>query len=117
MAYMLLTYGCLIANRNCLPFASTWFIVIFLDFCFAFAYVFLCLFSFSVIHTLLPMTSDCPLLIPPSVFANVYCKQHVKDPSIVLDQLTFKFYIYIHNFTTIFKQKLIINIIKYLVLL
>ena len=110
MAYMLLTYDCLITNRNCLPFASTWFIVIFLDVCFAFAYVFLCLFSFSVMYTLLPIYLDCPLLIPPldcplliptSFFTNIYCKQHVKDSSIVLNQFTFKLYIYIYIYATL----------------
>ena len=68
-------------------------------------------------HTLLPMSLNCPLLIPSSVYINVYCKRNVKDPSIFLDQLTFKLYIYIRNFTTILKQKLIIHIIRYLVLL
>ena len=110
---MLLTYDCLITNRNCLPFASTWFIVIFLDVCFAFAYVFLCLFSFSVMYTLLPIYLDCPLLIPPldcplliptSFFTNIYCKQHVKDSSIVLNQFTFKLYIYIYIYTQLYNH-------------
>lgn len=47
---------------------------------------------------------DCQLLIPPSVFADVYFKQDGKDPSIVLDQSTLKFYIYMYIYTHLYNH-------------
>ena len=65
--------------RNCLPFASTWvytrflvgsLLLIFLVSCvvvFAWFVFVLCL-----VHPMLPVSLDCPFLIIPSVFSNVY---------------------------------------------
>ena len=40
--------------------------------CCVFCFVFLCL-----VYPMLPVSADCPFLIAPSVFSNVYCVHYV----------------------------------------
>jgi hypothetical protein len=46
-------------------------LIIFLVFCFIFIFLF-CLSSFCVLYPMLPVSLDCPFLVTPSVFSNVY---------------------------------------------
>jgi hypothetical protein len=57
--------GCLIRNRNCFSFANTWVHVL----C-----VILVVFVFVIflVYQVLSFSLDCPFLITPSVFSNVY---------------------------------------------
>jgi len=79
--------GCLIRSGNCLPLWSTWthlwflvgsmlpiFFVFFVVWCFCVLFVFVpCL----VWCPVLPVSLDCPFLIAPSVFSNVYCQSDI----------------------------------------
>ena len=73
-------YGwCLIRSRNRLPFMITWFhlqffcggsvLLIFLISCVVLCFCFVCL---CLVCPMLPVSLNCPFLIAPSVFANVY---------------------------------------------
>jgi hypothetical protein len=67
--------GCLIRNKNCLPFTNTWALwwgscwssFLFSDFC-----SLICLSSFCVLCTMLLVSFDCTFLNAPSVFFKVY---------------------------------------------
>jgi hypothetical protein len=75
--------GCLIRNRNCLPFTSTWFHIpspgflwvwssccsTFLFFCVVFL---LCLSSFCILCPVLYVSLDCTDLNAPSAFSSFY---------------------------------------------
>jgi hypothetical protein len=80
-----ITRGCLIRGRNCLHFAGIEVhsrllegsvLLIFSDFCVVF--FFFCLSSSRVLSIqILSVSLDCPFLISPSVFSNVYIITHL----------------------------------------
>jgi len=55
-------------------------LLIFLVFCvvLCFCVVFFCVFVLCLVYPMLPVSLDCPFLIAPSVFSNVYLFQTVK---------------------------------------
>jgi hypothetical protein len=71
--------GCLVGDKNCLPFAGAWFcpwflvvsvLVIILVICVVFFVLFV--FILCLVCWTLPISLDCLFLIAPSVFSKVY---------------------------------------------
>ena len=70
----------LIRSKNCLPLASAVFTPVWGGPCCSVVLVFLCwfyvycmnVFVLCLVHTMLPVSLDCSLLIVPSGFSNVY---------------------------------------------